>query len=88
MWKWRKHGQEELTHTFPISVELSQLSQVGGVQKPKTYLIFSASEPFAEICTNNVVHKFTLHTHFEEHVEVLQRIVASRESNPRENASQ
>jgi hypothetical protein len=89
IWKWRKHEQEELTRTFPISVELSQISQVGEVQKPKTFLIFSASEPFAEICTNSgVIHKFTLHTHFEQHVEVLQRIVASSESDTRENASQ
>lgn len=89
MWKWRKHEQEELISTFPISIELSQISQVGKVQKPKTFLIFSASEPFVEISTNGgVIHKFTLHTRFEQHVEVLQRIVASSELDTRENASQ
>ena len=59
------------------------------VKKPKTFLVFATSEPFVEVSTKRGdVLKFTLHAHFEQHVEILQRLVARSALDARENASE
>jgi len=76
-WKWKKREWDELTEEFPISVLLSEITEVGAVQKPKALLIFATSAPYAEITTNNdKSHKITLSQNFDEKLEILRELIS------------
>jgi hypothetical protein len=75
VWKWKPREYEALEEAFPISIALSDITEVKSVYQQKI-LFVAMSQAYAEIVTNGgSVHKYTLLQDFDQNVTRIRELV-------------
>ena len=82
IWKWKPREADELEEAFPMAIPLDQITAVGDVYRPKTFLVFSAAKPYVEIeAGDGQRHRFTLQENFESRIDALRDATTSRDTD-------
>ncbi len=77
IWKWKPREADQLEEAFPMALPLEQITAVGEINKPKSFLIFATGRPYVDIMTTgNQQHRFSLEVDFEAHIDALREAVA------------
>jgi hypothetical protein len=77
-WKWKSREADELEDSFPLLLPLDQITAVGEINKPKSFLIFATGRPYVEFTAGNQLHRFSLETEFDARIETLRNAVAGQ----------
>jgi hypothetical protein len=75
VWKWKPREYETLEEAFPISIALSDISEVKPVVRQKI-LFVTVSQAYAEIvASDGAIHKYTFLQNFDENVTRIRELV-------------
>ena len=78
IWKWKPREADDLEEAFPMAIPLDEITIVGEVYRPKSFLIFATAKPYVEIEAGlGEPHRFNLQENFDAHIDLLRQSIIS-----------